>query len=451
MNIDRTIAVIRDAFEQNPDPKRPDNELLELLEIALKNNDFSFCNKFFLQIFGTAMGKTFAPNCANIYLIEFDHKARTGFHITPEDFFRFLDDVFFLWPGTVDELKQYEQFLNSLIPDINITLNYSDREINFLDTIIFKHTENDITTLQTRVYFKETDTHQLLHHSSFHPKHTFRGILKSQVLRFKRLSSFKSDYDQVCHILFNSLKNRGYNRRKLRKAKLDIWSNYRPRSDGTPAKKSILPIVIPYSPLATNLVYAWKKLLLTSPLFTGYRIISAFSRNKNLGELLAPRKNNKPRDTLGQEGSSKCMGPRCKTCNHINATKTIRSNYTRRQYNIKYPLNCKSRNVIYLITCTVCNKQYVGETQRMLSDRFTDHRSNISTRKDTPIANHFNLPGHSISSIAIAPIDMVSAAEVSSCRNDPKKLRSLILRKEAHWQQQLFTYEPHGINLHNRK
>jgi len=38
-------------------------------------------------------------------------------------------------------------------------------------------------------FFKPTDTHQLLHGSSYHPKHTTKGILKSQILRFKRISS----------------------------------------------------------------------------------------------------------------------------------------------------------------------------------------------------------------------------------------------------------------------
>lgn len=451
MNIDRTISVIKDIFELNPNPLRPDKELLKLLEIAMKNNDFAFCNKFFLQIFGTAMGKTFAPNCANIYLIDFDHKACNGFHITPEAFFRFLDDVFFLWPGTVEDLKQYEQFLNSLIPDIKITLNYSDTEVNFLDTTVFVHTTDNNTTLQTKTYFKDTDTHQLLHHSSYHPTHTFKGIVKSQVLRFKRLSSFKSDYDQACHTLFNSLKNRGYNRRKLRKTKLDIWTNYRPRSDNTSNKRDILPIVIPYSPLATKLVYEWKKLIGESPIFTNFRIISAFSRNKNLGELLAPRKITTPRPTREQEGAFKCMDKKCRTCDHINVTKTFKSTQTRRQYNITHHFNCKSSNLIYLVTCKLCSMQYVGETQRKLSDRLTDHRSTIFTFKNTPIANHFALPDHSIAHILITPIDTLSAAEFLSCRSDRPKIRSLLLRKESHWQRELRTYAPDGINLHNRK
>ena len=54
--------------------------------------------------------------------------------------------------------------------------------------------------LQTRVFFKETDTHQLLHKNSYHPKHTTRGILKSQLLRFKRISSNHDDYNNACNI-----------------------------------------------------------------------------------------------------------------------------------------------------------------------------------------------------------------------------------------------------------
>ena len=35
--------------------------------------------------------------------------------------------------------------------------------------------------LNTKVYFKPTDMHQLLHGSSSHPKLTFKGIVNSQI------------------------------------------------------------------------------------------------------------------------------------------------------------------------------------------------------------------------------------------------------------------------------
>ena len=191
MNIDRTLTVTEQMLTNNPDPTRPDRELMQLLELTMKNNDFTFNKEIFLQIFGTAMGKPYAPSLANIYLID---RASNIFWIKPKFYFRFLDDIFFfIWTGTRAKLTEYEIYLNTLIPDIKITLNVSASKVNFLERAVFEHSQNDIYTLQTKVYFKETDTHQLLHTTSFHPSHTTRGVIKSQVLRFKRLSSFKTE------------------------------------------------------------------------------------------------------------------------------------------------------------------------------------------------------------------------------------------------------------------
>jgi len=68
MDINRSIEAVREIFRQNPILGRPDEQLLQLLELSLKNNEFQFAGKLFLQILGTAMGKSFAPSLANIYL-----------------------------------------------------------------------------------------------------------------------------------------------------------------------------------------------------------------------------------------------------------------------------------------------------------------------------------------------------------------------------------------------
>jgi len=87
----------------------------------MKYNDFEFNDKHYLQIMGTAMGKRFAPALANLYLLDFDKAAKNDFKIKPLLFFRYLDDIFFLWPGDVASLKEYESFLRSTIPDIKIS------------------------------------------------------------------------------------------------------------------------------------------------------------------------------------------------------------------------------------------------------------------------------------------------------------------------------------------
>ena len=212
MRIDRTLDATRQALSKHPVNGRPDAHLMKLLEITLRNNDFVFDKEVFLQICGTAMGKTYAPGLADIYLEEFDHVATTGYQVIPLFFFRFIDDIFFIWTGTLDQLREYETFLNNIIPGITVTLNVSPTSVNFLDTTVYK-TNPEVTNpneviLLTKVYFKETDTHQLLHKDSFHPLHTARGVLKSQVLRFQRISSTYEDFSAACLTLFRSLKKR---------------------------------------------------------------------------------------------------------------------------------------------------------------------------------------------------------------------------------------------------
>ena len=71
----------------HPQKDRTDEEIMKLLTTIMTNNDFIFNNE--LQVFGTAMGQTFTPNLANIYLIDLDQKAMEGFRIKPYLFYRF--------------------------------------------------------------------------------------------------------------------------------------------------------------------------------------------------------------------------------------------------------------------------------------------------------------------------------------------------------------------------
>lgn len=61
------LRAVKKFMEKYPDPKRPDQYLLKLLETSLTRNDFEFDSKFYLQTKGTAMGKIFAPFYAYIF------------------------------------------------------------------------------------------------------------------------------------------------------------------------------------------------------------------------------------------------------------------------------------------------------------------------------------------------------------------------------------------------
>jgi hypothetical protein len=383
MDITRTIEIVRRQFAAHPKPNRPDKELLELLEITLRGNDFQFNGQWFLQIMGTAMGKRYAPGLANLFLLEFDEKAQTGFRIKPQHYGRFLDDILFVWMDTLESLKEFNNYLNSLMTNIVVTLCVHSDKVDFLDTTVFKHTTEDMTTLQTKVFFKETDTHQLLHKTSFHPKHTAKGVLKSQILRFKRICSFKDDFEQACQILFKALGARSYSKSLMRKLKRDIWNNYNPPKNQD--KKLARPLDINTT-------------------------ISTVSNPTNL-----------------------TCRPGCKTCIMIPNTTHFKSTNNNKEFPRCQELNCKTKSCIYLITCLKCQLQYVGETGRTLNERMIDHRSSIKCKRQTPVGVHFNEAGHQPSDMSVIPLERV----VDSIRRK---------EREQWYQTLLGTMHPFGIN-----
>ena len=52
-------------------------------------------------------------------------------------------------------------------------------------------------SLDTKVFFKPIDTHELFHKSSYHSYHPFKGIAKSQIIQFHRICSSISDFDNA--------------------------------------------------------------------------------------------------------------------------------------------------------------------------------------------------------------------------------------------------------------
>ena len=76
-NIDNNsgIEAVTQAFLPNPDFDRPDVDILEVLKISFQHNDFLFASNWYLKLFGTAMGKRFASNYANLFMAEWEKQA----------------------------------------------------------------------------------------------------------------------------------------------------------------------------------------------------------------------------------------------------------------------------------------------------------------------------------------------------------------------------------------
>ena len=95
-----------------------------------------------------------------------------------------------------------------------------------MDVTVFKGSQtNETGILDTKVFFKPTDAHQLWNKSSFHPKDTFAGIITSQIKRFYKICSQITDFETACTVLFKALRNRGYPKRFLRSIKRETLAN----------------------------------------------------------------------------------------------------------------------------------------------------------------------------------------------------------------------------------
>ena len=103
----------------------------------------------------------------------------------------------------------------------------------------------------------------------------------------------------------------------------------------------------------------------------------------------------------------KCQSPKCVTCTHLNTTPYFTSTTTKTTYLIRHSFSCNSTNLIYLITCTKCRKDYVGLTTKTLRERINHHRTSIHTKQKRYINNHFNFPDHSIKTLSVQPIDTI--------------------------------------------
>ena len=95
------------------------------------------------------MGKRFAPNYANLFMAEWEKQA-----------LRKLMNIY----------RVFLDILNSHQNCIKLTSVTSKQSIDFVDTTIFKGKRfNSNGHLDSKFYFKPTDTHQLLYKDSFLP------------------------------------------------------------------------------------------------------------------------------------------------------------------------------------------------------------------------------------------------------------------------------------------
>ena len=95
---------------------------------------------------------------------------------------------------------------------------------------------------------------------------------------------------------------------------------------------------------------------------------------------------------------------------HVHIFMNVKLSFSKNQktFQIRHPMNCKSKNLIYVITCNGCGEHYIGLTGDKLCTRMTVHRQQIrdpSTRQ-LPVSDHLETCNRNPSKLQfmVAPI-----------------------------------------------
>ena len=108
---------------------------------------------------------------------------------------RYIDDVFSLWDTNREEIDKFIEHANNYHPTIKFTADISDKEIIFLDTCIYKGARFEKESiLDTRTYFKPTETFPVHTFQILSPTGRQKGFVKGEGLRLLRTNSSQETF-----------------------------------------------------------------------------------------------------------------------------------------------------------------------------------------------------------------------------------------------------------------
>ena len=376
------LSALRKQLDLRQEKYVTTSTLVELAEVVLKNNIFNFKEKVLKQNWGTAIGTKFAPLYGILFMAELEEEILSEIELKPYLWWRYMDDIFFLWEHGEEKLKGFIEHLNEKHPTIKFTAEWSKTSINFLDATVSLVGGN----ITTNLYVKPTDSHQYLH-SSCHPYHCKKGIPYSQALRVNRICLDHNSFDRRCNGLAKWLIESGYSEREVRKQILRTRGFSRDSlldRENVREEQNKITFNLTYYPVFQNVknILAELHLLLTpdvahKAVFTNVPIIG-FKNDRSLKDHLVRAVLPK----VDAEGRSKSCGGgekrSCEVCKSVNDKSYFKRGDTDETFNIlKGPLDCNSNHVIYLFEFKQCQYRfsYVGSTKTKLRYRINNYKS----------------------------------------------------------------------------
>ena len=357
--------------------------IISLIDISLRSSIGKFKDKFYRQKKGVPTGGSLCVQLANITVYYIMRKAvysNQQLMTNVKEVKRYIDDGAGFYSGSQRSYELWMNAVNEKLQPYGLFIDESSvKEVGeyspFLDIQFCFDTNGQ---LQTDLYVKPTDSRAYLHYSSAHPRHTFSGIVYSQCLRLRRIINDKCRLTQRLNELLAAFDRSGYPEEMLCsiRKKVEAMERQLNRHVETDENQDDRPVVIVScngtDEKLTKTIKKYEDELsktnsfknASKPLFqyvkkTGTNVGSKLSVLKSIA-------------LGGKKGETvPCRNHRnCKCCKLIG--KNVEDIHGLPVSTA--PGTCKTKNVIYLVSCKLCLKPYTGRTVQQVCKRMSGHR-----------------------------------------------------------------------------
>jgi hypothetical protein len=284
---------------------------MSALEIVMTNNIFQFGDTYWIQLNGTAMGTPPAVTYATLYFAPHENWLLRKY---PELKFykRYIDDIIGIWIPTnqQDDNNRWNSYIHDLNLYGSLKWDVSERskQVDYLDlTISINNTGRITTTLFEKVH----NLYLYLPPHSNHPKGMLRGLIFGSLFRIHRLTSEPEMKAEHINNFYRRLLARGHNKKYVLEAITEANRRYQnptllSTKKQTDDDENRIYFHISYHPMdpTSNIIQTifrqellhprgltpLQKLLNHKKAEIGInRLIVAYHRPPNLGNLLSPR------------------------------------------------------------------------------------------------------------------------------------------------------------------
>ena len=474
-NLDKCIDSVRNALGSRDVEEPPAECIIEALKLTMTSNQCEFMGQFFTQIDGATIGGKDSGSVTDIFGAHIiDTKIQDYCPWSTEHYMRYRDDTFELSEYNEEIEKEKTTWMNdNIYRNIKFEGKSSKDKIEFLDTeIAIEKDQHGEYKLITDMYAKKTDTHQYLSPKSCHPRVNTQSIPYSVIHRIRRNCSDRAVNDNKFRnqaVMYKAfLMKSGHKESDIDNQFVKILTRKREnllveRSTNRKKKKRKHQIrfITDYEPKFPSIRNALKELepkirgdaLLQKMFPAGVKDIQISERRggKNIKEILAKSKINALEERSGIGYQSECgkvwRGVECVDCQFLRETSgnSFASTVTGRTHYIRQIVSCISWWIVYLVTCKKCNIQGVGSAKEC-KKRLANYRSVINNKKNAScgIEHHFCQEDHNIHDFSFQIIAKLEKEpkNKNQMAGAYRRLRTF----EGHWQIQLSTIEPHGMN-----